>query len=107
MQHDHPQQLQWIGEYSPDPDRNDKIQDLDKTDVQAISYQDRIEIKKKCVLMRASEWCTGVHINVFLPPQVKAVIIRKYGQAEAYCFFQKRGSKVYPGCRMKTDPFRQ
>ena len=46
-------------------------------------------------------------MNLYLPPQVKTLIVQKFGIREAYCFFTNRGQNVYHGKNLDKDPFRQ
>ena len=103
----HPLQVHWQGTFiAEDAGEHNKIQQLDNTDLEAFGHRNQIRITNKCVLLRCSSWCNAVEIDVFLPPQVMCVIVRKYGLADSYCFFTNSGQKARPGRKLKWDPFK-
>ena len=103
---DHLGQVQWHGTYLQPGGDPARVLKLNKTDVESHGHHDQMKIKHKCVLMRTSSWCTGVEIDVMLPPQVKCNIIHKFGSNEPYCFFTKYGHRAKHGNRLRWDPFK-
>ena len=104
-QHDHWLQVKWQGSFAPVGSEDENVFHLDKSDVETVGSRDQIKIRQGCALIRAPEICHAISIELYLPPQVKKVIVHKYGQADAYCFFRKRGNIVYPGEDLEKDPF--
>ena len=104
--HDHWLQVQWKGTFVPEGSDSDEAITLYKTDVESVGNRDQIRIRNGCALMQAPERCTAVSIDVYLLPQVKKVIIHKFGLCDAYCFFRQRGATCYLGRDLDKDPFR-
>ena len=86
-------QDQWTGQYMQPDGNTSRIQLLDETDLESFGSRDQMIIRKRCVLLRAPEWCQGVAIDLKLPPNIKAVIVHKLGNPEMYCYFRKAWSK--------------
>ena len=55
--------------------------------------------------MRAPESSCGICIDVYLPPKVKKVVVKKFGKTDAYCFFRLRGRISYVGADLERNPF--
>ena len=102
---DHWLQLHWSGTYVERSGTTRNLQLLDKTDIESVGSRDQIQIRNRCALIRALERCDGVTIDVYLPPQVKTLIVHKFGWTETYCYFRNFGANVYPGKDCEKDPF--
>ena len=103
---DHLLQVHWSCEFLQEDGNPDKVQNLDKLDVETLGSRDQIMIHHHCVLIRASEWCHGIKFDIKLPPQVKCVIVKKFGNSNAYCYFTQRGDKTRKGKKLRWDPFK-
>ena len=94
-------QVHWTGSYGGGA----YLQDLDRTDIETVGARNQIQIKNGSALIRAPERCTGVTVDVYLPPQVRTLIVHKFAMTETYCFFKNAGRTAYPGEDLRNDPF--
>ena len=91
----HPWQMKWTFEYlKPGGDRQ-KIQFLDKSDVETLGNRDQIRICKGRVVIRMSEGYDGVYVNVHLPPGVQQLAVKQYGNADPICVAEDYGETVH------------
>ena len=103
--HDHWLQVQWKGTFTPDGYEDDTPVVLNKTDIETVGNRDQITIRDSCALLRAPANCTCVAIDLYLPPKIIKVIVHKFGNRNAYCFFRWRGQYSYAGIDLDKDPF--
>ena len=83
----------------------ERIQELNKSDVEGVYGRNQIRIKEHSVLIRCSEWAEGIKVSVTLPTRVRKVIVMQFG-GRIMCYATQYGKKVYSGENLENNPFR-